>query len=379
MQGFKYFAFISYNSADLKWGKRLQRKLEHYKMPATLCSEHGWDRYPIKPVFFAPTDIQPNDLDDELKSRLRDSKNLIVICSPNSAKSKWVAAEIEYFHSLGRAKNIHFFIVEGSPNSENPDDECYNPIIKSLGLAGVLGANINEQNYSLPYLNRERAYVQLVTKLLGVEFDTIWQRHKRYIAERWMVAICLVIIVTMTIVSVWNISRSIDISVSLKENTLPNDNLPQLSDAEITLVAEDYVRSSRVTSIEDIIVFTNVPRSLIGQSVRLDFVDFPDSPDSKNYHPESIEVALAKENVIAISRDTIKYGTFRAMVMDKLCNPLPHCEIEVAGMTTVSDDDGNIDIQIPYNRQSQSYVVENDTLYNVGLCSRFAIIIDRSN
>ena len=193
--GYKYFAFISYNSADLKWGKRLQRKLEHYKMPATLCSEHGWDRYPIKPVFFAPTDIQPNDLNDELKGRLRDSKNLIVICSPNSAKSKWVAAEIEYFYSLGRAKDIHFFIVEGTPNSENPSDECYSPIIKSLGLGDVLGANINERNYSLPYINRERAYVQLVTKLLGVEFDTIWQRHKRYIAERWMVAISLAAIV----------------------------------------------------------------------------------------------------------------------------------------------------------------------------------------
>ena len=32
----KYFAFISYNQKDTKWGKRLQHKLEAYKMPATL-------------------------------------------------------------------------------------------------------------------------------------------------------------------------------------------------------------------------------------------------------------------------------------------------------------------------------------------------------
>lgn len=376
---YKYFAFISYNSADLKWGKRLQRKLEHYKMPTTLCSERGWERYPIRPVFFAPTDIQPNDLNEELKSRLRDSKNLIVICSPNSAKSKWVAAEIEYFYSLGRAKDIHFFIVEGSPNSENPNDECFNPVIKSLGLDGVLGANINEANYRLSYLNRERAYVQLVTKLLGIEFDTIWQRHKRYIAERYMIAISLVAIVVITIISVWNTSRSIDISVSLKENTLPNDNLPQLSDAEIILTAEDYARSARVTSIDDVVVFADVPRSLIGHRVRFDFIDFPDSPDSKNYHPESIEATLAKTNVIAISRDTIKYGTLRAQIMDNSYNPLPNREIKVAGTTVVSDENGNIDIQIPYSRQSQGYVVEGDTLYNVGLCSRFAIILDHSN
>ena len=39
---FKYFAFISYNSKDTEWGKKVQKKLEGYKMPATLCSEHGW-------------------------------------------------------------------------------------------------------------------------------------------------------------------------------------------------------------------------------------------------------------------------------------------------------------------------------------------------
>ena len=63
---FKYFAFISYNSKDTEWGKKVQKKLEGYKMPATLCSEHGWARKPIKPVFFAPTDIQPGGLSEEV-------------------------------------------------------------------------------------------------------------------------------------------------------------------------------------------------------------------------------------------------------------------------------------------------------------------------
>ena len=67
----KYFAFISYNSKDTAWGKKLQKKLEHYKLPATLCSEHGWSRKPISPVFFAPTDIQPGGLTEELQERLK--------------------------------------------------------------------------------------------------------------------------------------------------------------------------------------------------------------------------------------------------------------------------------------------------------------------
>ena len=154
---YKYFAFISYNSHDTAWGKKLQHKLEGYRMPATLCSEHGWERKPIKPVFFAPTDIQPGDLTAELQERLRASRNLIVICSPHSAKSEWVGKEIAFFHSLGRTENIHFFIVDGVPHSGNPDTECFNPVVDTLGLPEILGANIHEKIYRWPWLNRERA------------------------------------------------------------------------------------------------------------------------------------------------------------------------------------------------------------------------------
>ena len=179
-QQYKYFAFISYNSHDTTWGKRLQRKLEGYRMPATLCSEHGWERKPINPVFFAPTDIQPGGLNAELQERLKASRNLVVICSPNSAKSEWVGKEIEFFHSLGRTKDIHFFIVDGIPHSGNPDTECFNPIVDTLGLPEILGANIHEKVFRSPWLNRERAYVQLITKLLGVEFDDFCLDYTSY-------------------------------------------------------------------------------------------------------------------------------------------------------------------------------------------------------
>lgn len=170
-QQYKYFAFISYNSHDLKWGKRLQKKLEHYRMPATLCSERGWKRTPIQPVFFAPTDIQPGGLSQELQERLKASRHLVVICSPHSAKSEWVGREMAFFHQLGRTQDIHFFIVEGEPHSGDPDTECFNPMVETLGLHEILAANIHEDVHRISYLNRERAYVQLVSKLLDVEFD----------------------------------------------------------------------------------------------------------------------------------------------------------------------------------------------------------------
>ena len=161
-QEFKYFAFISYNSKDTEWGKKLQKKLEGYKMPSTLCSERGWNRRPINPVFFAPSDIQPGGLTAELQERLKASRNLIVICSPNSARSEWVGKEIEFFHNLGRTKQIHFFIVDGIPHSGNLATECFNPVVDRLGLPEILGANIHEQIYRWPWLNKERAYGNVI-------------------------------------------------------------------------------------------------------------------------------------------------------------------------------------------------------------------------
>ena len=225
-QAYKYFAFISYNAKDTDWGKKLQKKLEHYKMPSTLCSEHGWERKPIKPVFFAPTDIQPGGLSEELQERLKASRNLIVICSPNSAKSEWVGKEIEFFHSLGRTKNIHFFIVDGTPHSGNPETECFNPIIDKLGLPEILGANIHEKVYSSPRLNKERAYVQLISKLLGVEFDAIWQRHKRMLVRKALAWTVGTLAVIAALIVVWRFNQPYDIKLQLNEASFQNDNLP---------------------------------------------------------------------------------------------------------------------------------------------------------
>jgi len=195
----KYFAFISYSSKDAVWGKWLQKKLEHYPLPSSLCKEYGWEHTPMNPVFFAPTDIQPGGLGEELQERLRNSRNLIVICSPNSAKSEWVGKEIEFFHSLGRTDQIHFFIVDGQPHSGNPETECFNPIVDTLGLPEILGANIHEKIYRWPWMNKERAYVQLISNLLGLHIDLLWSRHKRKLICKYIIWAMGIILLLLTI------------------------------------------------------------------------------------------------------------------------------------------------------------------------------------
>ena len=99
-QEYKYYAFISYNSHDTKWGMRLKNRLENYRMPATLRSKHELKEKPIGRLFFAPTNIDIGELKSELKEKLKVSQRLIVVCSPHSAQSDWVGQEIEYFYQL---------------------------------------------------------------------------------------------------------------------------------------------------------------------------------------------------------------------------------------------------------------------------------------
>ncbi|MBR5652233.1 MAG: TIR domain-containing protein [Bacteroidales bacterium] len=170
-------------------------------------------------------------------------QHLIVICSPNSAKSEWVGREIEFFHNLGRTNNIHFFIVEGSPHSGNPETECFNPVIDKLGLPEILGANIHEKIYRWPWLNKERAYVQLISKLIGVEFDSIWQRHKRLLVRRivaWSIGSLAVI---GALIGVWRANQPFDALMRLEEASLHNEQLPPLHDAAVTLTLANETKT----------------------------------------------------------------------------------------------------------------------------------------
>lgn len=349
---FKYFAFISYNSKDTAWGKKLQKKLEHYKMPATLCSEHNWQRTPIKPVFFAPTDIQPGGLSEELQERLKASQNLIVICSPNSAKSKWVGREIEFFHNLGRTKNIHFFIVDGIPHSGDPETECFNPVIDKLGMPEILGANIHEKNSKLPWLNRERAYVQLVSKLLGVEFDAIWKRHKRQLRRKIIALTITTIAVIAALIIVWRMNQPFNATVNLKETSVHNESLPPLKDAAVTLTLKNETKTDTIRAMESSIVFNNIPHRFLNKEVHV-------TASCRDFLDVDTTLVLTKDNVINIQRNPKVYGDvhFKLWSLNKE-ESLANATIQVDGNEITSDENGNLSLFIPLELQKTDYPIK---------------------
>lgn len=349
---YKFFAFISYNSKDIKWGKRLQRKLENYRMPATLCSERGWKRKPINPTFFAPSDIQPGALDMELKNRLKDSRHLIVISSPNSAKSDWVGKEIKYFHELGRDENIYFFIVDGVPHSGDPATECFNKAIKEIGLPEILGVNIHEKVHRWPWLNRERAYVQLISKLLGVEFNYLWNRHKRQLIEKaiaWAVG-ALAVIAAM--IMIWKNNQPFDTAVTLEETTVHNPNLPPMRDAVITMYLEGETKTDTIRREGDAVEFVNIPHKYLGKDVRFTFA-------CADYMPVDTTLSLTRDMALKISRDPAVYGNIRKKLWDwKKETGVSNASVKINQWDATSDADGIVTMTIPLEQQQEYYIIE---------------------
>ena len=368
-QEFKYFSFISYNSKDTEWGKRVQRKLEHYRMPATLCSEHGWDRVPIKPVFFAPTDIQPGGLSSELQERLKASRNLIVICSPNSAKSEWVGKEIEFFHKLGRTNNIHFFIVDGVPHSGNPDTECFNPVVDTLGLPEILGANIHEKIYRWPWLNKERAYVQLITKLLGVEFDALWKRHRRLLIRKAIAWTIGIIAVIAALIGVWVTNQPFNTQVTLKD-TVNNEQLPPIQDLDddvvVAITLDNDVVADTLKSLDKELVFPNIPHRFLGKEVKVSVSSMSKyvkaSEESENgikvFEDYDTTITLGKTLTLNLKRNAAYYGNVRFTLWNVAAEkPVPNVTVNVEGFEATSDANGQVSIDIPFDQQRPRYNV----------------------
>ena len=168
---YEYFAFISYKHEDMRWAKWLQQQIETYRLPAIIRKQAPHLPKQIRPVFRDQTDISTGPLLQNLRQELQDSRYLIVLCSPAAAKSEWVNREVQHFIDMGRAERIIPFVVAGTPNAANPEEECFPAILR--------GAEQSMLGVSVPELGKEKAFIKVVAKLLGLKFDQLWDRHRR--------------------------------------------------------------------------------------------------------------------------------------------------------------------------------------------------------
>jgi tetratricopeptide (TPR) repeat protein len=163
-----YVAFISYSHKDAATGRWLHRKLEGYRLPRRLAGSQGEDgEVPARltPIFRDRDELPAaGDLSERVRAALAVSKNLIVVCSPHSAASPWVAKEITTFRELHPERPIFTAIVEGEPG------QCFSPALLEGGVE-PLAADLRKQGDG-----RRLGLLKLVAGLSGVGLDDLVQR-----------------------------------------------------------------------------------------------------------------------------------------------------------------------------------------------------------
>lgn len=171
---FKYTAFISYSNKNIREASRLKRQLQRFSLPSFMASEKEI-KHPL--IFMADKDFNEHRVLSGLHKKLDESEYLIVVCSPDSAKSPYCEEEISYFIRTGRADRIIPYIISGHANSGNPETECYPKPLRELPddeqISGVF----------IPTVGTYKGYLMTVSRILNIEYDSIkvieGQRRKR--------------------------------------------------------------------------------------------------------------------------------------------------------------------------------------------------------
>ena len=231
---FTYWAFFSYSQQDnraqrldapaadhLCWGDWLHEELKTFSVPAQFAGQTNarGESVPerIAPIFLDQTE-QPGNarLSEQVRQALEQSKHLVVICSPRSAKSLQVNEAVRYFKQLGRGNRILPIVVAGEPNATDghkpgvsPEDECLVPALRHpLKPDGTLDSSRRElgsifadarhgdanreilaKDYQAGAIELETAKIQLIAGLIGVGFNGLWGHEiKRLFAEAKILA-----------------------------------------------------------------------------------------------------------------------------------------------------------------------------------------------
>lgn len=172
------FAFLSYSRQDVKVALDLWKKTEKYPYPKQLVDVENRpeDRYRVRPIFLDVADLSTKErnFSKELQENLANTRYLVVICSPNSAKSDFVKKEIDFFLE-----------------SHNNDNSLIIPVYVDhvfSGMHPVIDQILATRNCPIyvtvggeaGHAGRKYCFYHLMEFLLKVDFDKLYNRYEAY-------------------------------------------------------------------------------------------------------------------------------------------------------------------------------------------------------
>lgn len=328
------YAFISYSHQDAQMAKWLQRKLESFKLPTEIHNEFEDSRY-LRPVIRDKTDFDSGILSDSIVGHLAQSKFLIVICSPHSAQSDWVSREIRTFIDWGRIEYIIPFIVAGEPNAGG-GKEC---LPKSL--IDHVAAHPDEEllGISVAEVGREKAFIRVVSRMLGVSFDELWKRHKRERHRRLGFAA-----VGTLLVSLFFYTGAVPVSLTISLHDSKH-KLPMAKNGLLMINGAEYP----LNSLDTTITIQDYPGYYRGQSVEVAFKADYYEILSMN---ERITFGTKQLLEICLKRDST-FAIFSGTITDENEVPIQGARVTIDNKETLSNADGFFLITFSVDEQSE--------------------------
>ena len=181
----RYRAFVSYRHADIdsKVAAAVQSGLERFHVPRQL-RESG-DSSHIAPVFRDKEELPVSSaLGDDIDAALRSADSFVLICSPRTQESSWVAREIDLYLKYHGRDRIFVVLAEGEPADVVPQRLLYKTqqvtdpdgtTREVLVEAEPLACDFRESAKG----ERRTELTRLAAAILGVSFDSLNRRAQR--------------------------------------------------------------------------------------------------------------------------------------------------------------------------------------------------------
>jgi hypothetical protein len=245
----RYRAFISYSHGDLKVARWLHRAIETYRPPKAVVgqvTEYG----PVPPrmgkVFRDEEELAgAPELGGELEDAIRRSDSLIVICSPRSARSRWVDHEIRFFKLVNPDKPVLAVIALGEPEGENC---CFPDSLRhAVTPQGEIdrAQSIEPLAPDLQKLGHAAVKLKLIAALLGVGYDDLARRELKRARQLTIAvtAISTTIVVIMAGLTGWALDRT---RIAQEQTKLAREKQAQAEKSQWLLQAELDAVSARL-------------------------------------------------------------------------------------------------------------------------------------
>lgn len=325
------FAFISYSHRDMAVAKWLQKNLEAFKLPTEIYNEiDAASRY-LRPVFRDESDLNTGILSDELRKNLKRSKYLILICSSNSAKSKWVSDEAKAFVDMGRLEQIIPIVIsDGEISEQGLFPQFLKEYFAEYPEKELLCINFNKSE-------RNKTLIRIVSRMINVSFDSLWKRHIRQKRAKWAT-----IAVTSALFSVFSYILAVPINITI--SSIPEkSNLPTGNDVIFNIDGGEYRIDFDNPHLDQITIFGYKRFSSVHIKASSKFFQPVDTQISPGFGLEQkIDIPLLRDDSFAV---------FSGTVYNINMTPLDGVAISISGKSTLTNSEGYFFISLPIELQ----------------------------